>query len=63
MEKLSVKEARELAGISKKEAADAIGISERSYQLKENKKAHFYVDEAIRLSEAINTPMDQIDFI
>lgn len=62
MIELTVEQARKVSGISQKEMAKILNISENAYINKEKGVSRFYVDEACRFAEAVNLPLETIKF-
>ena len=62
MEKYTVKQARMLLGISIREMAKKLGMSQNTYMNKENGLSRFYYDEALKFSSIVNIPADNIFF-
>lgn len=62
MEKLTVRQARMVADISKKEMAKALGLSVSGYTDKENGRRKFYFKEAVIFSELVGIPAENILF-
>ena len=54
---ISVKAARVNANMTQSEAAKALGISLKAYNLKENGRTKFYADELAQLSTLFNIPL------
>lgn len=63
MQKLTVEQARKIAGISQREMANKLGISENTYINKEKGIVRFYVDEACKFSEIVGIEFDDIIFL
>lgn len=55
---ISVKAARVNAGLTQREAADALKLSLHGYQKKESGRSRFYVDEIIALSRLFGVPYE-----
>ena len=62
MSKYTVEQARRLANISIRDMASKLGISQNAYFNKEKGLSRFYYDEAVKLSNIVNIPMDDIFF-
>ena len=62
MSKYTVEQARRLANISIRDMASKLGISQNDYFNKEKGLSRFYYDEAVKLSNIVNIPMDDIFF-
>ena len=62
MIELTVEQARKVSGISQKEMAKVLHISENAYINKEKGISRFYVDEACKFAEAVNLPLETIKF-
>ena len=62
MGKYTVEQARRLANISIRDMASKLGISQNAYFNKEKGLSRFYYDEAVKLSNIVNIPMDDIFF-
>lgn len=53
---------RAKTGLSQKEMAKAIGVSEQSYMKYENYKTGMKVDKAFKFAEVVGMPVDKIIF-
>ena len=60
MEKYTVAQARRLSNISIKDMADRLGLSRSTYFNKEKGLSRFYYDEAVRVSDIVDIPIDRI---
>jgi len=54
---LTIKAARVIAGLSKKEVAKQLNLSVSGYTKKENGKSKFYIDEVVVLSDLFKVDM------
>ena len=55
---LTIKAARVIAGLSKKEVADKLNLSVSGYTKKEEGKSKFYIDEVVVLSKLLEIDMN-----
>lgn len=58
--KFTPRQARHLKCLSVQNVADKLGISSVTYFNKEQGKTRFYVDEAIKFSEIVGVPFENI---
>ena len=63
MEKFTPEQARILSKISQSKMAEILNISLNAYINKEKGLSRFYVDEAIKFSEAVSIPLEKIIFL
>lgn len=52
--------ARKERRLTQKETAKRIGVCEKTYQLKENGKREFSINEARKLARIFNTSLDEL---
>ena len=62
VEKYTVEQARGLAKISQKRMSVLLGMSENAYINKEKGETRFYVDEALKFSNIVGIPFENIIF-
>lgn len=61
--KFTVKQARVLADKTRTEVAKELGVAVSTYDNKEKNRTPWTVKEAYKLSEVLNTPFEDIDFL
>lgn len=62
LEKLTIKQARVLAGLTQKELAKKLGISIPTYLAYEKKRNEMRVTTAIKFSKIVNIPIENLIF-
>lgn len=63
MQQFTIEQARKYAGLSQAEIAKELDISLNAYISKEKGITKFYVDEALKFSEKVGLPFNQIIFL
>lgn len=63
MEVMLLKSKRALNGFTQEEIANEIGISTKSYNLKENGKRNFSLKEAATISQFLNLSLKEVNDI
>ena len=58
--KFTPRQARHYSGLSVQKVADKLGINSVTYFNKEKGKTRFYVDEAIKFSDIVGVPFENI---
>lgn len=63
VDRYTPEQARKLAGLSQREMANHLGISENAYIQKEKGIVRYYVDEACKFCEVVQIPIQKIIFL
>lgn len=62
MDRYTPEQARKLKGLSQKNMASKMGISENTYINKEKGITKFFIDEACRFCDIVGIPLEKIIF-
>lgn len=62
MDRFTLKQWRGIRGISQKEISQSLGVHINTYQKWEQEPGKIKVEQAQKLAEVFNVPIDEIDF-
>lgn len=63
MQKMTLKAARAQAGLTQEQIAQKMGIARNTYNDYENYKIFMRIDKAVKFSEIVSIPFDNIIFL